>query len=226
MGIAIGAAAYSGCPAPRGATSAADAAIQRHTLRSSIHLSHPCLRAKHRDVLPCDRDQDRRALPATASAGRRLLPVPPRHRVHRGVKSRQAVRDLPVPETLKGALAAHLPRTGPGPAELVFSGDCQRYGRVRAAWDRVCQAAGIAGATIHDARHTYAVHAAQAGVPIVRLQKLLGHSTPLMTLRYMRHAPEAYLDDDAAEIAAHMAGAGDQEAAARTEAARQGMRQA
>lgn len=148
------------------------------------------------------------------------------HEGTRRVKSRQAVRDLPVPEALKQALAAHLARTAPGPADLVFAGDAQRYGRVRAAWDRVCKAAGIAGATIHDARHTYAVHAAQAGVPIVRLQKLLGHSTPLMTLRYMRHAPEAYLDDDAAEIAAHMAGEGDREAEARAEAARKGVRQA
>jgi integrase len=44
------------------------------------------------------------------------------------------------------------------------------------------------------------VHAAQAGVPIVRLQKLLGHATPVMTMRYMKHAPEAYLDQDAAAI--------------------------
>jgi integrase len=51
------------------------------------------------------------------------------------------------------------------------------------------------------------VHAAQAGVPIVRLQKLLGHATPTMTMRYMKHAPEAYLDQDAAAIAARMAGA-------------------
>jgi integrase len=36
-------------------------------------------------------------------------------------------------------------------------------------------------ATLHDLRHTFGVHAAQAGVPIVRLQKLLGHATPHMT---------------------------------------------
>ena len=41
-----------------------------------------------------------------------------------------------------------------------------------------------------------------------------------MTLRYMKHAPEAYLDQDASAIAAHMSGAGDREAEARVEAAR------
>ncbi len=37
-----------------------------------------------------------------------------------------------------------------------------------------------------------AVHAAQAGIPMVRLQKLLGHADPTMTMRYIKHAPEAY----------------------------------
>ena len=66
----------------------------------------------------------------------------------------------------------------------------------------------------------------QAGVPIVRLQKLLGHATPLMTLRYAQHAPQAYLDADAAAIAGHMAGVEDQEAEARAAAARRQMRPA
>ena len=41
-----------------------------------------------------------------------------------------------------------------------------------------------------------------------------------MTMRYMKHAPEAFLDTDAERIASHMSGATDREAAARTEAAR------
>ena len=35
----------------------------------------------------------------------------------------------------------------------------------------------------------------------MRLQKLLGHTTPLMTLRYMKHGPESYFREDAASIA-------------------------
>ena len=78
----------------------------------------------------------------------------------------------------------------------------------------------------HDARHTFAVHAAQADVPIVCLQKLLGHATAVMTMRYMKHAPEAYLDQDAAATARHLAGAGDGESAARATAARREIRPA
>src|SRR5205809_4465170 len=37
---------------------------------------------------------------------------------------------------------------------------------------------------------SFAVHAAQAGVPIPRIQKLLGHATVAMAMRYMKHAPE------------------------------------
>lgn len=125
----------------------------------------------------------------------------------RRVKSRESVRDLPVPEPLESALAAHVARVKPGPHDLLFPGDFQRYEAVRRVWDAVCATAGIADATPHDARHTFAVHAAQAGVPIVRLQKLLGHATAAMTMRYMRHAPEAYLSEDGAAIAAHMLGA-------------------
>jgi hypothetical protein len=42
----------------------------------------------------------------------------------------------------------------------------------------------------------------------------------------MKHAPEAYLDQDASAIAAHMAGATDREAEARVDAARKGLRPA
>jgi integrase len=108
--------------------------------------------------------------------------------------------------------------------DLVFPGQYQDYGKLRRAWDAACRAAKIAGATPHDARHTFAVHAAQAGIPIVRLQKLLGHATPAMTMRYMKHAPEAYLDSDAEAIVAQMSGNADRESPARVEAARRRLR--
>ncbi len=147
------------------------------------------------------------------------------HEADRRVKSAHAVRDLPIPSTLEEALAAHLARVAPGPADLVFPGDYQGS-RMRTVWDHTCKAAAIAGATPHDARHTFGVHAAQAGVPLVRLQQLMGHASPHMTLRYMKHAPEAYLDTDAATIEQHMSGSTDREAAARTTAARQGLKRA
>jgi len=59
-----------------------------------------------------------------------------------------------------------------------------------------------------------------SGVPLPRLQKLLGHASAIMSLRYAKHSPEAFLDEDAAAVAAHMGEQGDREAEARVEAAR------
>ena len=64
------------------------------------------------------------------------------------------------------------------------------YWPARKAWNAVCKQAGIYGAAIHDARHTFAVHAAQDGVPEARLQKLLGHAHPGTIRRYAMHAPD------------------------------------
>jgi integrase len=148
------------------------------------------------------------------------------HEGSRRVKSSESVRDLPIPEPLRQALAMHLARLPVGPGDLVFPDEFQKYGTVRRVWDQTCKRSEIAGATPHDARHTFAVQAAHAGVPIVRLQKLLGHATATMTLRYMKHAPEAYLDEDASAIAGQMTGASDREGAARAEAAREALRRA
>lgn len=74
-------------------------------------------------------------------------------------------------------------------------------------------------------RHTYGVHLAQANVPIPRIQKLMGHSTPAMALRYAAHAPTNYFAEDAAALAANIQDV-DREAAARASAAQTGLRTA
>lgn len=79
---------------------------------------------------------------------------------------------------------------------------------------------------MHDCRHTFGVHCAQAGVPIARLQKLLGHATPAMALRYMKHAPEAYFTEDAARVAASLTGELNREGDARLAVARATLKQA
>jgi integrase len=80
--------------------------------------------------------------------------------------------------------------------------------------------------TIHDLRHTFGVHSARAGVPIARLQKLLGHASAIMTMRYLRHAPESFFAEDAAKIAASVSGAQDREAEAQSALARQDLKPA
>lgn len=118
-------------------------------------------------------------------------------------KSVSATRDVPIADGLAAMLTAYRRRHEIAPDALVFGGPFQRYRVVRTTWTTICAAASIAGATIHDARHTFGVHAAQAGVPLPRLQQLMGHRSPLMTLRYMAHAPGAYLAEDGAAIETH-----------------------
>lgn len=43
-------------------------------------------------------------------------------------------------------------------------------------------------ASFHTLRHTYASRMVQAGVDLYRVQRLLGHSTPIMTARYSKLA--------------------------------------
>ena len=115
-------------------------------------------------------------------------------------------------------LAAHAVRVASGPADSVFPKPYGDYWRALHRFHRSVREAKIARATIHDLRHTFAVHCAQAGVPLPRLQKLLGHSSPVMTMRYMKHTPESYFAEDAARVAASLQGGlGDAESGARAE---------
>jgi hypothetical protein len=67
---------------------------------------------------------------------------------------------------------------------------------------------------VHDLRRTFAVHGLKNGVPLSRVQSILGHRTPAMTIRYSQHAPEPHGDDDAGKIEASMTGAADREVVA------------
>jgi integrase len=156
----------------------------------------------------------------------------------RRLKTSSSNRDVPIPEPLAMLLAAHRTRYPGGPADPVFPAPFDDYRRAR----RLFQAAALAAqlhdggrnpfgvpkpnVTIHDLRHTFGVHCAQAGVPIARLQKLLGHATPHMTLRYMKHAPENYFVEDAARVAASLGEERNREAEAQASLARSGMRTA
>lgn len=50
--------------------------------------------------------------------------------------------------------------------------------------------ARLADLRVHDLRHTCASWLVQAGVPLLEVSKLLGHSTIEMTERYAHLAPE------------------------------------
>jgi integrase len=54
--------------------------------------------------------------------------------------------------------------------------------------------AGIKDFRFHDLRHTFATRLVQSSVDIYKVQRLLGHKTPLMTQRYAHHCPESLRD--------------------------------
>ncbi len=146
------------------------------------------------------------------------------HDAEHRVKTASSVRDVPVPEPLARLLAEHVTRFPIGPNDLLFAAPLSDYRAARRVFSRACRTAGLHKVTLHDLRHTFAVHAAQAGVPIPRIQKLLGHATVAMAMRYMKHAPEAYFVEDAARLAASLTGERDREEVARTALARDSVR--
>jgi integrase len=107
-------------------------------------------------------------------------------------------------------LAAHRVTCAGGPADPVFPYPFT-YGQAQKVFTRGCETAELHDVRVHDLRHTFAVHWIMAGLPLARLQKILGHRTPAMTMRYARHAPEAHFAEDAARIGASLSGAVDPE---------------
>ena len=147
------------------------------------------------------------------------------HDRSRRLKTSASARVVPIAVPLARLLAEHRTRYPGGPADPVFPHPFGSYQLAQRVFQRACREAGLHDIRIHDLRHTFGVHCAQAGIPIVRIQRLLGHSTPVMALRYMKHAPENYFAADAARVAASLSGAADREAGAQAELARQGFKQ-
>jgi integrase len=126
-----------------------------------------------------------------------------RERSGRRLKSAASARVVPVPEPLTVLLIKELGKSG-GFSDPVFLGEFGDYWAAARAFRRATKKAGLIDVTIHDLRHTFGVHLAQAGVPLPRIQKLMGHASPVMTMRYMAHAPESYFQEDAARLTASM----------------------
>ncbi len=65
---------------------------------------------------------------------------------------------------------------------------------LRRAFRRAITAARIKNLHFHDLRHTFATRLIQAGIEIYKVQRLLGHKSPIMTQRYAHHYPESLRD--------------------------------
>jgi len=83
------------------------------------------------------------------------------------------------------------------PSGLVFPSQAgtQRDGHdLRRAFRKALQAVQIQNFHFHDLRHTFATRLVQAGVDLYKVQRLLGHRSPVMTQRYAHHSSESLRD--------------------------------
>ncbi len=93
-------------------------------------------------------------------------------------------RKIPMNRTLTATLKAV---TNRGP--YVFGGE-QPYGAIKTSFKAALLRAGISGCRFHDLRHTFASSLVAAGVDLVTVKELLGHSEISMTMRYSHPTPE------------------------------------
>ena len=105
-------------------------------------------------------------------------------------------RDVPVPAFLVDELARLV--AGRAPDALVFpapGGGFLRNGNFRRNdFDAAAERAGVHDVTPHGLRHTAASLAHQAGASVVTISRMLGHSSPLVTMKVYSHWYEDDLD--------------------------------
>jgi site-specific recombinase XerD len=107
----------------------------------------------------------------------------------------QRDRDLPLHDKLLEQLRTYWRQARPSREGYLFPGaDPQRSLTADACQHAIKRAAKRAGlsrrVTPHTLRHCYATHTLQLGASLVAIQKLLGHSSILTTMRYLNLAPE------------------------------------
>lgn len=61
-----------------------------------------------------------------------------------------------------------------------------RYKRLRETWVAACGSVGVSDIHLHDLRHCLAQWATNEGVPAVKIQDAMRHSSPAMTTKYSR----------------------------------------
>jgi len=97
-------------------------------------------------------------------------------------------RLVPLNATAVAALRT-LPRTH----DLLFRSPTRKghIKDVKTAFHAACEKAGIDDLRFHDLRHTFGTRLVEAGVDIVTVQKLMGHSRIEMTLRYAHSSEDS-----------------------------------
>ena len=97
-------------------------------------------------------------------------------------------------------LLAETYRNAGAKAEFVFPGRAGGHRvDIKKAWHKLCKAACISGANVHDLRHTYASVLVSSGHSLPTIGRLLGHTQAQTTQRY------AHLQDDPLRAATNRA---------------------
>ena len=135
--------------------------------------------ARKREVLDArwsEIDMDRQLLtvPAARSKSKK-----PRH-IPLSDAAMALLRDLPRQDDVPWVFFN--PRTGKPPVSIFY------------AWDTIRNKVGMSDVRLHDLRHSYASFLVNAGRSLYEVQKLLGHHSPKVTMRYAHLSPEAMLE--------------------------------
>lgn len=102
-------------------------------------------------------------------------------------------RTIPVNETVLSVLRQKS-KVRSLSTELVFCSHvftAMESGHLRRSFRVALGKARIDDFHFHDLRHTFATRLVQAGVDLYKVQRLLGHKSPIMTQRYAHHYPES-----------------------------------
>lgn len=105
-------------------------------------------------------------------------------------KTATSDREVPLPQVVADALAAHLEAFPVGESGLIFTtskGEPLRKSSVWSAWKRATLAAGVEGEGMHALRHHYASLLIKHGESVKVVQERLGHKSAQETLDTYSH---------------------------------------
>lgn len=104
-----------------------------------------------------------------------------------------STRTIPLNDEAITVLMAIKPEKASG---LLFKSPVtgERFDNIKKAWAEITKKADLEDVRWHDLRHHFASTLVMKGVSLYVVQKLLGHATPKMTMRYAKIAPDALAD--------------------------------
>lgn len=104
------------------------------------------------------------------------------------VKSRAAVRSIPLPDAVVDLLRTRMAATGSGAEDLIFSnslgGHMSYPNFYRRVWRPTVEKAGLAGLHLHDLRKAFATHLAATGHTPSFIEDVMGHASYSTTMKY------------------------------------------